>query len=473
MKTSPYEISTAKFPLPFSLWPPQIAAVDDLAALPRSAYYAEVGTGKTAMSTVAANFQRMIGMADCHIIVMPPILQMGWYRWLQRIPGVRVVLYRGTPKERAQIFLQGADFIIMSLPIFKLDYERISKEFAERSVGLIVDEATSIKNSGSDNHRKVRDFSAGRPLILLTGTPTASPEDGYAYVKLLAPEVYRNKRIFDSVHVAERDFFGSVIKWNNLDLLKKNMEINTVRLLKAECMPWIPKPIYTPMPYTLAPEHMALYRQLVDQQVLELENGGKIDATQVAKLFTCCQQIVLNWSHFSGDPTKAYAAQGYELLDEVLEELGTKYQGGRKLIVYAYYRMTVASLAEKLKPYGVRVINSTVTSKQQELNKEAFINNPSCRVLVIQPKSGAYGVDGLQDVCSDALFLESPTSPIEFEQAVGRLYRTGQTRPPHIRIAVAEGTIQARLHNLLLHKDELATYVQGGWKSLREAVYGG
>jgi hypothetical protein len=403
---------------------------------------------------------------------MPPILQLGWLRWLQKIPGVTAVLYRGTPKERAQIQLTGFDFVIMSLPIFKQDYERIVKDFAGQRVGLIVDEATSIKNSGSANHKKVRDFAAGRPLMLLTGTPTATPEDGYAYVKLLAPEVYRNKRVFDSVHVEERDFFGNVKRWTNLELLKENMALNSVRLLKAECMPWIPKPIYTPMPYSLAPEHQALYNQLVEQQVLELEDGGKIDATQVTKLFTCCQQLVLNWGHFCGDTTKAFAAQGYDLLDEVLEELDTKSPAGRKLIIYAYYRMTVANLAVHLKDYGVRVINSTVTPKQQELNKEAFIHSDSCRVLVIQPKSGAYGVDGLQDVCSDALVLECPTSPIEFEQAVGRLYRTGQKQRPHIRIAVAEGTIQVRLHNLLLHKDELANYIQGGFKSLREAVYG-
>jgi SWI/SNF-related matrix-associated actin-dependent regulator 1 of chromatin subfamily A len=473
MKSAPpYLESVAAFPLPFDLWPFQQGTVNDLAPRPRSGLYAEVGTGKTGMSTVMANYQRMIGMADCHIVTCPPIIITAWVRWLQKIPGLRVLAYRGDPRERAALTLTGHDFIVMSLPIFKKDYRRIEADLAHLTVGMITDEATSIKNIESDNFRFTRDFVTGRPLILLTGTPLATPEDAYAYVKLLAPDVYRNKRMFDNLHVAKRDFFGNVKKWDNLDVLHENMKINSVRLLKAEHLPQLLKPIYTPIPYELDPEHMALYKLMAEEQLIELENGGKIDATSVSKLFTCMQQIILNWGHFAGDPDKKPA--GFDLLDHVLDEINAADKArGKKLVIFANYRMTMKALTAHLQPYGVRLVNSEVTPRQREQAIDAFINDPQCRTIAINPQSGGLGVDGLQDVSSDVLFLECPTSPIYFEQAVGRIYRTGQRHQPNVRIAVAEKTLQVRLHQMLLKNNELTNYVQGGFESLREALYGG
>jgi hypothetical protein len=96
------------------------------------------------------------------------------------------------------------------------------------------------------------------------------------------------------------------------------------------------------------------------------------------------------------------------------------------------------------------------------------VNDPACRVLVAYPFAG----ENLQHVCSDVLFLEC-FRPKLFEQGVGRVDREGQKRRVHVRIAVAENTVQVRLHNLMLAKDTLARAVAGGWQDLREALYGG
>ena len=468
----PYLISTGRYQIPFELWPFQQQAVNELAPRPRAAYYAEVGTGKTAMSTVHANFQLEIGMADSWVVTVPPILVTAWCRWLQRIPGLKVLQYKGTPKERDKLALEDEfHYYVMSLPIFKRDYPRIEAAFKDKNPGSLNDESTAVKNIESDNYKYIRDFSAGRSLILNTGTPLATPEDAYAYVKLIAPDVYRNKRQFDNLHVAKRDFFDNVVKWDNLDLLHENMKINSCRLLKAVHLPELPQPVYTEIPYDLHPDHLRLYNLLAEEQLLELETGGKIDATSVSKLFTCMQQIILNWGHFAGRPELKPA--GFDLLDEVLNEINAAdHDNGGKLVIFANYRMTMKALSEHLVDYGVRVINSEVSDRQRQQAVEDFISDKRCRALAIQPRSGGYGVDGLQNVSNDVLFMECPTSPIEFEQAVGRVYRTGQRKVPHIRIAVAEKTLQARLQRLLLKKDELTNYVQGGLRSLREALYG-
>lgn len=458
----------------------QAWAIDTLAPLPRAGYYAEVATGKTAMSTVSALHKklRVSGRLHC-IVLMPPILLKQWYTWFQR--GVRdrvtgkppsALIYRGTPKERKQLDLDH-DFVLMSIQVFKNDFEYLYEQFEDLPVVVIVDEATSIKNPGTHNYRKVRDFIApeNREVMLLTATPLSKPGDAYAYIKTVAPAIYRNQRHFEAIHVEQRDFFGNVTKWANLDMLAENMRINSVRILQKEVFPDIEVPFYDPMHYELEDEHLALYKKLADEQILLLKDGGKIDATTQQKLYTMLQQIVCNPGHFSGNPNMRSAA--HELLDEVIEELEVgNIERGRKLIVYATYRMTNRGLLQYLAPYGAVGFFSEVSQAQQQINLARFVDDPKCRISVANPLSAGYGLDGLDAVCSDALFLETPIIAKDFNQAVGRLTRPGQTRKPWIRMAIAAGTVQLRLHRQLLDGDALVNKVQGAWQDLREAIYG-
>jgi SNF2 family DNA or RNA helicase len=174
----------------------------------------------------------------------------------------------------------------------------------------------------------------------------------------------------------------------------------------------------------------------------------------------------MNLEHFSG--REGERAEGYNLLDQVLQELNTLSPTGHKLIVFAYYNMTIRGLLKHLEIYGAVGHYGMLTTAQQQRNLDRFKNDPTCRMLVAYPFAG----ENLQHVCSDVLFLECVT-PKLIEQGVGRVYREGQKRPVMVRIAVAEDTVQVRLHNLMLSKDTLTRAVAGGWQDLREALYGG
>lgn len=465
---NPYEAVTAHYEFPFDFYGFQQGTLNELAPLLRAGYYLDMGTGKTAVSTAAALYKKLTRPSATTLVIMPPILITGWARWLRRIkPPLDVVAYRGTPKERKLIRLRG-DFILMSMQIFKKDYARIVAELGTKDADIIVivDEATSIKNVGSDNHKKVRDFSAGRDLMLLTGTPISSPGDAYAYIKLVAPGTYRNQNQFENIHVAERDFFDKITKWQNLELIASNMKVNSVRLMKEEVLPDLPEETINPVYYELEPDHYRLYQKLAEEQLLRLKDGGKIDATQATALFYALQQIVVNYSYFSQKEGVRSAA--YDVLDQVLAECA-----GKKLLVAANYRLTNRNLYEYLKPHGAVAIYGEISPRQKEIAKERFIDDPDCPVAVIQPMSAGYGVDGWQHVCSDMLFLETPLFPTPFHQAVDRLHRDGQKFNINVRIAVAERTLQVRLLENLLQKDEIVNVVVPSWKDLRDAIYGG
>lgn len=310
---------------------------------------------------------------------------------------------------------------------------------------------------------------AARDLVLLTGTPLSKPGDAYAYVKLISPFVYRNQRHFEALHVVAKDYLDHVTQWGSLEFLKENLLLNSSRVLKRDVLPWLPPVTYRPTVYDMEPEHQELYRKLAEEQVLLLEQGGKIDASTPAKLYQAVQQIIMNPEHFSGKPMRA---AGYDLLDEVIEELAVgDIENGHKLIVYANYRMTLRALLEYLEPYGVVGCYSEISAKKQEQNFDRFLSDPTCRIWAAHPLSGGVGLNP-QEVCSDALFLEAPIIPKDFLQAVGRLERDGQHRAMNVWIGIAEGTIQVRLHKQLLVTDALVNKVQQGWQDLRDAIYG-
>ena len=88
---------------------------------------------------------------------MPPILLHQWKASLVKCGETSITIYAGTPKERETLNLK-ADWVLVGMEIFKIDFERIYQAFENVSVTIVVDEAVSIKNPESENHRSLFDF---------------------------------------------------------------------------------------------------------------------------------------------------------------------------------------------------------------------------------------------------------------------------------------------------------------------------
>lgn len=452
--------------LPFQLREDQVEDVENNYVFQRVGVFNEVGTGKTVVATLIA----LAWDRDHNVVLMPPILLRQWQRWLDGLHDAgSVLVYRGARDRRRLWDLPRYRWILMTPQIFKNDFSSIQQRLGPRTTTLVVDEGHCVKNPETATHKRVRDFSAGQNLLVLTGTPISQPGDTYGYVKLKTPGVYRSKAHFENLHVAERDFFGNITKWQNLEQMNQNLMLQSTRRLSKVVLKNLKEPNYIPIYYELDPEHMALYNQLVDEQILLLPDGTKIDATSAGRLYNASQQIVCNWSHFSGEPT--HRAKIFELVDAVADEIDILNPASSKLIIYTYYVMTSRAIVGSLGQFNAVACYSEISAKQQERNIERFLEDLSCRILVAQPGSGGVGWNP-QHVCWEVLFVEEPIVPWPFIQAVGRVDRDGQLHVPNIRLAIAEGTIQVRLHQNLLVKDQLANAVQGGYKDLRDAIHG-
>jgi len=461
---TPLEYVAANFKLPFKPYPFQVEVINTLAPLERQGFYMDMGTGKTLTSTISSLYKlKQEGRKT--LVLVPPILMVMWKRWLDKIGGITSKLYQGTPAKRKEIIFD-ADFIIMSIHIFKRDWDSIVERCGNWLWNILVDEATSIKNVGSDNHKAVHAIvtNLDATLMLLTGTPLTTPIDGYAYVKLVAPGTYRNLHHFENVHVGSRDLYKNVVSWTNLDLLAENMRINSVRILKTDVMKDLPPVNITPLPYALDSAHYSLYKKLATEELLELESGGKVDATSVSALYHALGQIVMNYGHFAEDDSKV--AAGIDIAEELLGELGPE----GKLVIFANYRLTNRLLVSKLAAHNPTAVFGDISQRQQRRNIDTFISDPSCRVFIGQVSAAGVGLDGLQDVCHTMLFLETPQTPSQLEQAVARLHRGGQTKPVQAYVAVAERTLQPRQFDALIAKEILVGQVIRSPELLRASL---
>ena len=108
--------------------------------------------------------------------------------------------------------------------------------------------------------------------------------------------------------------------------------------------------------------------------------------------------------------------------------------------------------------------------KQEALDR--FIDDPKCRMIVLHPVAAGQGLDGLQHVCSDILYVEPPVAVSHFTQSLSRVHRDGQRKVVTVRLGVAAGTIQQHLVQSLTYKEALVNPLQLSKARLRDALMG-
>ena len=462
------------------LKPLQVEDINKLALLGRALGDLPVGYGKTAIATCVS---LMIGPRST-LVLMPPILLEQWVKWLNAVPGAgRVVGYWGTPKERALLQVRGARWVVASYGIFKNDFERLAKEMPDAMT--IMDECQNCKNYKSQMFKRLKQFSDGKPLLLMSGTIMSGPADGYAYVKLNNPEVYPRFVTFQNIHVAKFDYFDQPEEWKNLDLLQSNLDLSRVKRTKEEVHAHLPEARYIPLEYSLAPDHMALYHKLMDEQLLEI-GEGKIDATTAGKLHAASQQIIANWAYFADD--EDLVPNLFPLIDQVLAEIGIGepvYPGDpprSKLIIWTNFRRTSRRVLEYINAKGVVkgkrgkpdtqawYFSGAYGEVDSKAGIKAFMEDPKCLGGVFQPGSAGAGLNA-QFVCWEQLFAETPTTTIPFVQCCGRSDREGQLYNPNFRLAIAKGTIQQSLLKNLFTNDGLVQQASGTKTSIKDLIF--
>ncbi|MDA3834559.1 MAG: hypothetical protein PF495_14330, partial [Spirochaetales bacterium] len=110
------------------------------------------------------------------------------------------------------------------------------------------------------------------------------------------------------------------------------------------------------------------------------------------------------------------------------------------------------------------------TGKNNKYIRE-FLDDPNVKYMVASPKSIGIGLN-LQSACRYILFMETPLTSNEFNQAYQRVVRSGQDMKCTVKFAVATGTIQEKIVAGVLEKEELVQLLTPTQQNLLVALKG-
>ena len=437
----------------------QIEDLKYMGSCHRCGIYNEPGVGKT-LPIQAYGLWRA-GNGNRVVYVMPPILIRQFSQSLDvNFVGARDFItceaFNRNPAQRDKLWAKWEDttfpnILLVSYVMFVKYYEALLEKGFNC---VVVDEATAIKSPSSKIHKAVRAFAEDdNGVVLVTGTPIeTNVEDAYGFIKIITPEAYGSYKNFEYHHVVKYSMFvpssgKEVYKtqgYSNLEMLHDNLFRQARRVLKSEVSD-LPPRLISEYLIDLSPKHMKLYNRMVNERMLEI-GDELVDMTTAQSLYQAMQQVLLNPEKFG---EAQHDNELFVALDAIIESLE-----GQKILVYAWFNASVDTICERYKHLNPAKINGSVTGDNRENEKQRFISDDGCKMLVANPKSGGVGIDLLQNVCSHMVYAEVCPFVGTFQQSMDRLHRTGQkSESVNVYILVANHTISVKLRNDLIKKD--------------------
>jgi len=151
--------------------------------------------------------------------------------------------------------------------------------------------------------------------------------------------------------------------------------------------------------------------------------------------------------------------KGSAKLRRLVEIVGEAADGGRKVIVFSYFRDVLQTVSEVLAgPDGVPGIpivgplTGDVSPTDRQAMVDELTNAPGPAVLISQIRAGGVGLN--IQAASVVIIAEPQLTPSIEEQAIARAHRMGQVRPVDVHRLLSEDSVDQRIVELLTAKRE-------------------
>jgi SNF2 family DNA or RNA helicase len=414
------------------LRPYQHDAADFLFSRDRAMILAPVGAGKTAITLTAMTEMIIHGHCDRWLVLAPKrvctdVWPVEGRKWA---PEFNIAVAVGTPAQRKKAFESDADIVVTN-------YDNIPSINPAGFGGIVFDELTRLKNpSGKRFKHLLKILDQFKIRWGLTGSFTSNGlEDVFGQCKVVDQALLgRSKGAFlqQYFYCVNRDFG----QWEPLpQALPKVMEAIKPATYVLEPGEYKDK---------LPPLHVVQMRcDLDDREPYENMKREyvheEITAPTAAAVTNKLQQLTSGFAYDNVGAAQWYGRQKFTTLAEIIDEN----QRDNTIIVYNYKE----ELAELQREFNVATIDEPDAIERWNAGK--------IELLAIHPKSAGHGLN-LQFGGNKIIFLSLPWSLELFEQTVGRLHRSGQTRDVWCYVIMCNKTIDQRIFDALHDKRTLA-----------------
>lgn len=399
----------------------------------------EPGLGKTVQGIGTFN---AVPEARSALVICPASLRLQWERewheWCIKEKGASTQVFLGTKGQAT------GDVVFVS-------YEGVrNPDLREQLLArkwdlLILDEAHKLKDVGAKQTQAVLGTtkepgiaSRAERIVALTGTPLPNrPNECFALVRILnhaAIDKMSAKRFKEYYDVSVKAKNGAEFTvTGHLHELQARLRAHVmVRRSKASVLKDLPDKRYA-LAYVESTTAI--------QKVLEAERLLDIDPDDMENLPI----------EMEGHIARVRKEMGIAKAPLVIDHLRNLFDGGTEKVVCFAFHTEVVRLLEEAFPHAA-VVSGKTRMVDREAEKTRFQTDPKCKLFIGQLTAAGTGIDGLQNVCSHAVFAEASWTPGENEQCGDRIHRFGQKLGVLLQFLVAAGSLDERILKKCIEK---------------------
>lgn len=387
------------------------------------------------------------------LVVVPTTLLGNWQKEIVKFaPALQTAIYHGPNRT---LDVKAPDVIITSYGIARSDIKILSKT---KWGFLAIDEAQNIKNTSTEQTKAIKKIKTER-VVAMSGTPVENRLSEYWSIFDFA-----NKGYLGSLAKFKDEFIKPIEldrSQEHLGRFKKTTAPFILRRVKTDksIINDLPDKIETDQICTLTQEQSALYQNVVDMIMRELEGDkgkeGKVRRGLIFQLMNALKQICNHPSHYLKNQELNPAQSGKTQM--LLSLLDNIYENGEKTLIFTQYK----EMGDLLLPLIEQRYHNTplwlhggVSRKKRDQMVEDFQNKPHVKTMLLSLKAGGTGLNLTK--ASNVIHYDLWWNPAVENQATDRAYRIGQQNNVMVYRMITQGTFEEKINEMIQAKKELA-----------------
>lgn len=426
----------------------------------------DMGLGKTLESIATVN---KAGAFPC-LVICPNVVKINWQREWHKFTDKKAMILSDSVRDSWPFF-----WTTGMNQVFIVNYESLKKYFVRKILkaenwtlkdvvfhntislfkSVIIDESHKVKASSTQQSKFCKGIASGKEyIILLTGTPVVNkPKDLVAQLGIM-------ERLTDMggwKHFVSRYCSGPNEASNLKELNYMLWQKCFFRREKQKVLTQLPDKVRQVMTceITNRKEYMDAERDLI----MYLKKYKEADDAKIQKSLKGEVMVRIGI-------LRDIAARGK--LKEVVEFVQDFRESGQKLIIFCNLHDIVDRLLVAF-PHAVCITGrQNMTEKQQAI--DSFQKNPKADIVICSIKAAGTGVDGLQKVCSDLLFIELPWTAADCDQAESRAHRIGVKENVTARYLLGRRTIDQKMYRIIEEKRKISAAVLGSEEEIETSI---
>lgn len=409
----------------------------------------DMGLGKT-IQAIALMLSR--GKRGASLVIAPASVLLNWKSEIERFaPSLTATVMHDADGGRKQLVDDAVGFEVVLTTYGLLIKE--AELLASKSWNVIIlDEAHTIKNKETKMSKAAMELN-GEFRLLLTGTPL---QNHLGEIWNLFQ--FANPGLLGSFQHFNESFIQPIEKGEDKQRqkqLKKILQPFLLRRTKTQVLDELPEKTEITLPVELSEEERALYENLREQAMLNLEENSS-NAMQALAEITRLRQAACHPALVNKELTLASAkTQAFlKLTDELITN-------NHRALVFSQFTSHLALIRKEL---DERSIDYLYLDGGVSVNERAALvkqfHSGEQPLFLISLKAGGTGLN--LTAADYVIHLDPWWNPAVEDQASDRAHRIGQTRPVTIYRLIAMQTIEEKIIKLHQTKKSLADSLLDG-----------